>query len=70
MLYLTQITDVIPPNSLNGLVARPKRFELLTPDLRLVPLLEIRTIYLDLGLLLRVNHVTLAAGRLLPVFPL
>jgi hypothetical protein len=44
MLYL--------PNS--PLVARPKRFELLTPDSRLVPVSEIRTI-LSLRLLLRVK---------------
>jgi len=43
----TQFTDVTPPNGLNGVVARPKRFELLTPDSRLVPVSEIRTILIS-----------------------
>jgi hypothetical protein len=33
--------------SLNGVVARPKRFELLTPDSRLVPVSKIRTILIS-----------------------
>ena len=47
MLYLTPNTDVTPPHGLNGLVAHPKRFELPTPDLRLVPMSEIRTILIS-----------------------
>ena len=43
----TQFTDVTPPNGFNGVVARPKRFELLTPDSRLVPVSEIRTILIS-----------------------
>jgi hypothetical protein len=43
----TQFTDVTPPNGLNGVVARPKRFELLTPDSRLVPVSEIRSILIS-----------------------